>query len=52
MKDVMNTQPFQRALRDHGPSRMRAGPGLGLWLLPMVLVGSAVWIAAVIFMIP
>lgn len=51
MKDLVNIYPCEDAYLDEGPAQVRAGPGLGIWLLPMMVAGGAIWIAALAFLL-
>lgn len=51
MKDVLNSYPYDAAFSDYGPEQGGAGPGLGFWLVPMMVGGGAAWITALVYLL-
>ncbi|WP_159082551.1 hypothetical protein [Paragemmobacter aquarius] len=51
MKDLVNIYACEDAIFDDGSAQVKAGPGLGIWLLPMTVAGGAVWIVALAFLL-
>lgn len=51
MNDRSNRDPWDGANRDEGPEPKEVGPGLGLWLVPMIVAGGAVWITVLVYLL-
>ncbi|MBC2835103.1 hypothetical protein [Paragemmobacter straminiformis] len=52
MDDVMDDFPANdRAIAAVSQVECVEGPGLGVWLLPLVLAGACMWIALIVMLV-